>query len=148
MKRGKPSKLRSPRFAVDINTSYSDLRRQCKGRAQFISTAELADQQALDRTIIKVCDKKDYHVVTQNTRDFIRDQYTFEDLRIGIVCKNTVDPIAFGRQFLACLRRFPEHEHFRGKLIEISSRGCNVEYLKDLKAEREQAEKLREKEKH
>lgn len=121
----KPSRTRianKPRFAVDINTSYSLLNRNFGGFATFTSTAMLTKKQdSSDEEIIKTASSKDYHIITHNTKHFENAPIKLDKLEIGIICVNLQED-NYINQFGKLLRRYKKHDNFKNKLIYLGNK--------------------------
>lgn len=113
--------LNKPRFAVDINTSFYDLRKEYGMFATFKSTARITrGQQTEDEEIVKICQDLDYHVITRNTKDFEELPIKNRNLKIGIICINA-DEKNYKSKFGSILRKFPKHENYYNKLFQIGN---------------------------
>ena len=126
--------LNRPRFAVDINTGFKQLKKKYGGYAQFVSTGKLTgSQETPDLDVIRICNKKNYHVITHNTKDFEDAPIEIDDLKIGIICinleENFVDKIG------QLLRTHKKHENFQNKLIIVGNETQVLNY-RDLRTKK------------
>lgn len=130
MKASPRKSLNKPRFAVDINVSFSILGQTFGGFAMFVSTAKLTkNQSALDEDIIQICNKKNYHIITHNTKDFIDAPLRFKDLKIGIICIN-LDEKHYLSKFGSVLRKFPKHDNYYNKIFQIGNEVGSKSYTR------------------
>lgn len=72
--RRKPQKPRDkPFFCHDENLEFYSLRKQCSREGRFKSIVKIVKRQgAADSEVIALCDKKDLHIITHNTKHFQR----------------------------------------------------------------------------
>lgn len=122
--------LNKPRFAVDINVSFTILGQTFGGFATFISTAKLTkNQSTLDEDIIQICNKKNYHIITHNTKDFIDAPLRFKNLKVGIICIN-LDEKHYLSKFGRVLRKLPKHGNYYNKILQIGNEVSSKSYTK------------------
>lgn len=113
--------LNKPRFATDINIGFDNLRKNYGGFATFTPIIKLTKKQdASDETIIELCNKKNYHIITHNTKHFETAPQKFSWLKIGIICVNLKEENYIDK-FGSVLRGLKKHNNFFNKLIIVGN---------------------------
>ncbi len=121
--------INKPRFVVDINTSYSILRKRYGGFATFKSVVFLTKKQnASDDEIMKAANTQNYHIITQNTKHFTDAPRKFPQLKIGIICIN-LNEDNFIDKFGKLLRNLKKHEKFKNNLFILGNEIQQISYL-------------------
>ena len=122
MRPRKAKPLNKPRFATDINVGFDILRKTYGGFATFTPVIKLTKlQDASDDEIIAICNKRNYHIITHNRKDFENAPARFPWLKIGIVCINLKEE-NYVDKFGSLLRDLRRHDNFLKKLVTIGKR--------------------------
>lgn len=130
MKPKKENPLNKPRFVTDINIGFDKLWKLYGGFATFTPIAKLTKKQnALDVDIVEICNKKNYHIITHNTKDFEDAPLKLVNLKTGIICIN-LDEKHYLSKFGALLRKFPKHGNYYNKLIQVGNETKIMSYAK------------------
>lgn len=117
--RKKPQKPRDkPFFCHDENLEFYSLRKQCSREGRFKSIVKIVKRQgATDSEVIALCDKKDLHIITHNTKHFQRPK---TGIKIGIICIGLKAEYYWIPKFIKLLKNFPKHKDYYHKIVLIS----------------------------
>ncbi len=128
MKPNPPRKANKPKFVVDVNTSLKSLKKKYGKFARFISSAQLTGKpDSKDSEIIKLANKKDFHIITLNTQDFENAPKKHNWLNIGIICVNLKED-NYRDKFGSLLRDLNKHDHYYKKLIIMGNDIQKISY--------------------
>lgn len=115
----KPLKPRNkPFFSYDENTEFLEMVKNCNKLARFISVKTVMGfSGAKDNEIIKKCNKKDYHVITHNTKHY---KYPYPYINIGIICVNMTD-LHWIDKINLLFKKYDNHRDYFNKSILIGN---------------------------
>ncbi len=118
--RQKISKPRDkPYFCHDVNFEFHALIRKCNHQARFISSIKVTGKaNTKDAAIVDQCNRKDFHVITHNKRDFNPP----DKIKVGIIYVGLSDEQEFIPKLIKLFNKFKKHKEYYNKTINVGEK--------------------------